>query len=103
MNKLLKIALTSTSLLLTTNAIAAKPLSQNQKLTQCKALASSQFENVSNVRSLKIKNARSTFSVKFRVVGDNDRGMFLCTIEKNQEAQIARLDKTTSEALVKNN
>lgn len=102
MNTLLKVSLTSASLLLATNALAAKPLSQNQMLTQCKALAASQFENVSSVKTMKIKDSRSTFTAKFRVIGADDRGKFLCTIERNKAAQITRVDKKASEVIVKN-
>lgn len=102
MNTLLKVALSSSLLLLTSNAMAAKPMSENQKLTQCKALASTQFENVNKVKTVKIKNTRSSFKAKFKVIGTEDRGIFLCTIAKGQDAQIARVDKKSTEAIAAN-
>lgn len=102
MNTLRKVALASSLLLLTSNAFAAKPMSENQKLTQCKALASTQFENVSKVKAVKIKNTRSSFNAKFKVIGAEDRGIFLCTIAKGQDAQMARLDKKATDAVATN-
>ena len=101
MNNLLKITVAGASLLLTSNAIAAKPMSQNQKLTQCKSLANAQFENVKVIKTVKIKNNRVGFNAKFKIVGENDRGIFLCTIATGEEAKITRLDKTTPKAVVK--
>ncbi len=92
MKTLINIALTSTAILLSSNAIAAKPLSDNQLLGQCKTLAKAQFEDVKKVKLAKMKNTRGTFEAKLRVTSSTDKGMFLCTIERNQEATIVRLD-----------
>ena len=96
MKTYLNIALTSATLLLTTNSFAAKPLSENQALGQCKALASTQFDNVNKIKVAHMKTTRGNFKVKLRVKSDADNGMFLCTIDRNQAAQIVRIDKDTN-------
>jgi hypothetical protein len=78
-----------------TSAFAAKPLSQGQALGQCKALASTQFENVKKIRVAHMKTTRGQFKAKLRVKSDTDNGMFLCTIARDQDAQIVRLDKNS--------
>ncbi|MFT6409172.1 MAG: hypothetical protein ACJAQ6_002597 [Arenicella sp.] len=92
-NIALTLALTGAALLLSANPAAAKPLSQNQALGQCKALASTQFDSVKSIKVANLKTTRGVFKTKLRVRAADDRGMFLCTIEANQEAQIVRLDK----------
>lgn len=92
MKTLINIAVTTTAILLSANTFAAKPLSDNQLLGQCKNLASGQFQNVKKVKLTKMKNTRGTFEAKLRVIAENDKGMFLCTIERGQEANIVRLD-----------
>lgn len=93
MKSLLTTALTASALLLSANIAMAKPLSQNQAFGQCKALAESQFENVNNVKIATMKSVRGTYKIKLRVRAQDDKGMFLCTIGGNQDAQIVRLDK----------
>ena len=92
MKTLIKLAVTTSTILLANNTLAAKPLSDSQLLGQCKNLAASQLEDVKKVKVAKMKNTRGTFEAKLRVSGANDRGMFLCTIERGQEANIVRLD-----------
>ena len=92
MKTLRNIAIAATTCLIFDSAFAAKPLTENQLLGQCKALASSQFENVTKVKMTNMKNTRGTFRAKFRVTAENDKGMFLCTVEKKQIANIVRLD-----------
>jgi len=98
MNSLINIALTSTALLVSANAFAAKPISQGQALGQCKSLASTQFDDVKRIKVAHMKSTRGTFKAKLRVRAADQKGMFLCTIERNQEAQIVRLD-TDSKAV----
>lgn len=97
MKSLLTTALMSSALLISTNVVA-KPLSDGQALSQCKALASSQFEDVSKIRLAQMKKTRGVYKVKLRVKSPTDNGLFLCTIERNLDAQIVRLD-TKSGAL----
>ncbi|MGK0374523.1 MAG: hypothetical protein ACJA2E_000992 [Arenicella sp.] len=40
-----------------------------------------------------MKTTRGQFKAKLRVRAENHKGMFLCTIERDQDAQIVRLDK----------
>lgn len=101
MKSLINIALTSAALLLSGNAVAAKPLSENQALSQCKSLASTQFDNVKRIKLANLKTTRGQFRVKLRVRAADDKGIFLCTIERNQEAQIVRLDKNTKAVAAK--
>jgi hypothetical protein len=86
-------ALTASAVLLSANIATAKPLSQNQALGQCKALADNQFDKVKSIRVAKMKTVRGPFKVKLRVTAEEEKGMFLCTIERDQDAQIVRLDK----------
>jgi len=92
MKSLLNIALTSTALLLASTTVSAKPLSEGQALAQCKSLASTQFDNVKRIKLAHMKSTRGQFKAKLRVKSENEKGMFLCTIDKNQEAEIVRLD-----------
>lgn len=92
MKHILNTAVTSVAILISSNAIAAKPLSENQLLGQCKALANSQFEEVKKVKMTKMKNTRGRFEAKFRVSSASDKGVFLCTIERGEEANIVRID-----------
>lgn len=96
MKSLLHIALIGTAVLLSTNAIAARPMSQGQALGECKALASTQFDNVKKIRVAHMKTTRGTFKTKLRVHSASEKAMFLCTVEPNQDAQITRIDKNTS-------
>ena len=93
MKLLTKTALVSLALLISSTSFAAKPLSEGQALGQCRALASTQFENVKKTRLAYMKSTRGLFKAKLRVTSPNETGIFLCTIERNQEAQIVRLDK----------
>ncbi len=101
MKSLLNTALIGTALLVSSNTIAAKPLTDNQALSQCKALASTQFDNVKKVKLAHMKSTRGQFKAKLRVKSATDKGMFLCTIERNQEAQIVRLDKNNNTVAAK--
>lgn len=93
MKSLTYTALISAALLLSTNSFAAKPLTEGQALGQCRALASTQFNNVKKTRLSHMKSTRGQFEAKIRVTSATEKGLFLCTIERNQEAQIVRLDK----------
>lgn len=93
MKSLPTFALTASALLLSANIAIAKPISQNQALGQCKALAETQFDNVKNIGIATMKTTRGKFKVKLRVTAQDDKGMFLCTIDRDQDAQIVRLDK----------
>ncbi len=93
MKALSKIVLIGSSILLSSNAIAAKPLTQGQALGQCKALASTQFDNVIKTKVASIKSSRGTFKARLRVTAKNDKGLFLCTIDRNQSTEIVRIDK----------
>ncbi len=93
MKSLSKIVLIASSVLLTSNAIAAQPLTQGQALGQCRALASTQFDNVIKTKVASIKSHRGTFKAKLRVTAENDKGLFLCTIDRNQNTDIVRVDK----------
>ncbi|MFQ3244336.1 MAG: hypothetical protein ACI9SP_000964 [Arenicella sp.] len=93
MKSLSTIALTASVLLLSANIATAKPLSQNQALGQCKALADTQFDAVKSIKIATMKTVRGTFKVKLRVTAEEEKGLFLCTIERDQDAQIVRLDK----------
>ena len=93
MKLFINIVLISAALLLSTNSFAAKPLSEGQALSQCRALANTQFNNVKRTRLTHMKTTRGQFKAKIRVSSATDAGLFLCTIERNQEAQIVRLDK----------
>jgi len=95
MKTLSKIALIGSSILLSSNAVAAKPLTQGQALAQCKTLASTQFDNVVKTKVASIKSHRGTFKAKLRVTAENDKGLFLCTIDRNQSSEIVRIDKKT--------
>lgn len=101
MKTLSKIVLIGSSILLSSNAIAAKPLTQGQALGQCKALASTQFDNVVKTRVASIKSNRGIFKARLRVKAENDKGLFLCTIDRNQSAEIVRIDKK-AEAVASN-
>jgi len=96
MKSLLNIAIASTTLLLSTQAFAAKSPSQNEMLGHCKTLAKSQFDNVKKVKLSKLKHSRGTFEAKLKVIAAEERGMFLCTIERDQEATIVRLDQPSN-------
>jgi hypothetical protein len=93
MKSLPTFALTASALLLSANIAMAKPLSQNQALGQCKTLAETQFDNIKSIKIATMKTTRGTFKVKLRVTAKEEKGMFLCTIERDQDAQIVRLDK----------
>jgi Tfp pilus assembly protein PilW len=93
MKTLLTTALIAATLILSSTTAIAKPLSKNQALSQCKALANAQFEDVKNIKIASMKTTRGQFKAKLRVRAENDKGMFLCTIERDQDAQIVRLDK----------
>ena len=93
MKTLSKIVLISSSILLSSNAIAAKPLTQGQALGQCKTLANTQFDNVIKTKVASIKSHRGTFKARLRVTAENEKGLFLCTIDRNQSAEIVRIDK----------
>ena len=101
MKTLSKIVLISSSILLSSNAIAAKPLTQGQALGQCKTLANTQFDNVVKTKVASIKSHRGTFKARLRVTAENEKGLFLCTIDRNQSAEIVRIDKK-SETLAAN-
>lgn len=93
MKTLSKIVLIGSSILLSSNALAAKPMTQGQALGQCKALASTQFDNVVKTRVASIKSNRGIFKAKLRVTAENEKGLFLCTIDSKQSAEIVRIDK----------
>ena len=96
MKSLISTVLASTIILTSSNSFAAKPLTESEAVGQCRALASTQFNNVKKVRIAHIKSTRGQFKAKLRVKSATEKGMFLCTIERNQEAQIVRLDKDTA-------
>ena len=96
MKTLRNISITAAAILLSSNALAAEPLSDSQLLGQCKNLAKGQFEDVKRVKMTNMKSTRGTFKAKFRVTSKNDKGMFLCTIERGQDADMVRLDSATS-------
>ena len=93
MKPILHTALIASALLFSNTSFAAKPLSQGQALGQCKTLANTQFGDVKKIRVAHMKTARGTFKAKLRVKTAKENGLFLCTIERDQEAQIVRLDK----------
>jgi len=93
MKSLTNILLFSTVAFFSSNTLAAKPLSEGQALGQCKRLASTQFDNVTKTRLASMRTVRGTFKVRLRVISENERGLFLCTIDRNQSAEIVRLDK----------
>ena len=101
MKSLLTLVLTTSTLLLSTSAFAAKPMSQGQAFSQCKELANTQFDNVKRVKLAHMKNSRGQFKIKLRVTAEDEKGMFLCTIERDQAAQIVRLDKDASSVTAK--
>jgi len=94
MKLFVNVVLIGSALLLSTNAIAAKPFTQGQALSQCRALANTQFEDVTRFKAIHMKTKRGQFKAKLRINTANERGMFLCTVERDQEAQIVRLDKS---------
>lgn len=96
MKTLRNIGITAAAILLSGNTFAAKPLSDGQLLGQCKNLAKGQFEDVKKVKMTNMKSTRGTFKAKFRVTSKNDKGMFLCTIESGQDADMVRLDTQSS-------
>ena len=100
MKSLTIIALTASALLLSANTAFAKPLSQNQALGQCKTLAKTQFSNIRSIKVANMKTSRGKFKVKLRVTAEQEKGMFLCTIDRDQDAQIVRLDKNAKAVAV---
>lgn len=101
MKSLFALALTSSTLLLSTSVIAAKPITQGEAFSQCKVLANAQFDNVKRVKLAHMKNTRGQFKIKLRVTAKADKGMFLCTVERDQVAQIVRLDKDANSVATK--
>jgi len=101
MKNLINLAIATAAILLSTNAIAAKPLSENQLYGQCKNLAKGQFGDVKKVKTIKIRNTLGVYKARFRVISKNDRGLFLCTIKRNQDPSIVRLDTANSIAASK--
>ena len=102
MKNLTKVLFSSSLILLSFNALAASTMSENQMVTQCKTLASAQLDNVKNVKVLTIKKNRFGFKSRFKVIGELERGIFLCTIAKGQDATIARIDKKDTSSLAIN-
>jgi len=101
MKTLIKLTITTATILLSANSIAANPLSDNQLYGQCKNLAKGQFADIKKVKMVDMKNTRGTFKAKFRVISKNDRGMFLCTLKRDQDPSIVRLDGASSLAVAK--
>lgn len=93
MKSLLAISLVSFVFFAAVNASAAQQPSKNQLLTQCKSLINAEFDDVNRIKMTKMKSRRGNFEAKFRVFTDDERAMYLCTVEKNQAPQLVRLDK----------
>ena len=90
MKNTVKIAIASIALISSVNTFSA---SEGQLLTQCKSFAKTQFENIESIKSSSIKSRKNRFEAKFKIRTADDKGLFLCTIERDAAPQLARLDK----------
>jgi len=72
----------------------AKAPTQGQLLTQCKNLVNSEFDNVVAIKSTNIKIRRGNFSTKMRITTDTEKSSYLCSIERDQAPQLARIGGT---------
>lgn len=98
MKNSVKIAISSILLFSSASTFAT---SESQLLTQCKTFVKSQFENASSIKSASIKSRKNKFEAKFRVRTANDRGIYLCTIERDAAPVIVRLDKNAEQLAAK--
>lgn len=98
MKNTLKIALTSVALFTSVNTFAT---TEGQLLTQCKTFAKSQIENIESIKSASIKSRKNRFETKLKIRTSDDRGVFLCTIERGAEPLLARVDKSAEQVAAK--
>lgn len=98
MKNSVKIAIASFVLFSSANSFAA---SESQLLGQCKSFVKNQITDVTSIKSASIKTRKNKFEAKFRVRTADDRGVYLCTIERDAAPVLARVDKGAQQIAAK--
>jgi hypothetical protein len=96
MKTTLKVAVTAFALLSSFHTFAA---TEGQLLTECKNAVKTQFENIESVRTASMKSRKNRFEAKLRVRTADDKGLYLCTVERNGSPLLARIDKGSDQSI----
>ncbi|MEM7360161.1 MAG: hypothetical protein AAF431_13750 [Pseudomonadota bacterium] len=93
----LSIASTLVAVALMTSMTVHAKSSEGQMLSQCKTAINAQFEDVNKIRLVNLKTRKNTFTAKLRVISEADRAMYTCTINGDEQPQLARVDRKNTQ------